>query len=338
MSFTPETLQRQWQTLRLIPRHPRRISATELRERLEAEGYQVTKRTVERDLQSLSGIFPLIADERAKPYGWSWQHDAPSFDLPGLSNSEALALLLAREHLSALLPAATLVQLQPHFRMAEHKLATLDGHVAGWMDKVRVIQPNQPLIAPHIDAEIQATINDALLIGRQVQVSYHKRGAHNPETYPIHPLGLVQRGQVLYLVCTIKAYPHLRLLALHRIQAAESQDTPITAPPGFNLDAYLESGALGWMPGKAIRLKAAFTAEVAEHLEETPLAVGQTLTPMPDGRVKLTASVRETLQLRWWLQGFGDAVEVLAPPSLRRQLAEAARRQAARYGMDEGLA
>lgn len=335
MSFTPDTLQRQWQTLRLIPRHPRRISANELRVRLEAEGYQITKRTVERDLQSLSGIFPLVADERAKPYGWSWLPDAPSFDLPGLSNSEALALLLAREHLSALLPAATLVQLRPHFKMAEHKLATLDGHVAGWMDKVRVIQANQPLIAPHIDAEIQATVNDALLTGYQVLVSYHKRGAHSPETYPIHPLGLVQRGQVLYLVCTIKAYPHLRLLALHRIQAAEALDTPITVPPGFNLDAYLESGALGWMPGKAIQLKAAFTAEVAEHLEETPLAVGQTLTPLPDGRVKLSVSVRETLQLRWWLQGFGDAVEVLAPPALRRHLAEAAHHQAAFYDMNE---
>ena len=340
MSFTPETLQRQWQTLRLIPRYPRRISATDLHAQLSANGYKVTKRTVERDLQTLSGIFPLVADERAKPYGWSWDQAAPAFDLPGLSNSEALTLLLAREHLAALLPASTLAQLRPHFRMAESKLVALGEHTgpADWMDKVRVIPATQPLLAPRIDADIQATINDALLLGKQVQVSYRKRDAGADETYPIHPLGLVQRGQVLYLVCTIKAYPHLRLLALHRIQAAEALDTPITAPPGFKLDAYLETGALGWMPGKAIRLKAAFAAEVAEHLEETPLAVGQTLTPLPDGRVKLTATVRETLQLRWWLQGFGDAVEVLAPQSLRRQLAEAARRQAARYGMDEGQA
>lgn len=337
MSFTPVTLQRQWQTLRLIPRHPRRISATDLHAQLSADGYKVAKRTVERDLQTLSSIFPLVADERAKPYGWSWHQDAPAFDLPGLSNSEALTLLLAREHLAALLPASTLAQLRPHFRMAESKLAAFGEHsgAADWMDKVRVIPATQPLLAPRIDGDIQATINDALLLGKQVQVTYRKRDAGADETYPIHPLGLVQRGQVLYLVCTIKTYPHLRLLALHRIQSAVTLEQALTKPADFSLDTYLESGAFGWLPGPAIRLEAVFTAEVAAHLEETPLADGQTMTPLADGRVKVAATVRETLQLRWWLQGFGDAVEVLSPPSLRQQQAETSRRVADLYNQGE---
>ncbi len=335
MSFTPETLQRQWQTLRLIPLHPRRISASELRDHLVAEGHVITKRTVERDLLSLSAFFPLVSDERAKPYGWCWDKGAAAFDLPGLANSEALALLLARAHLSALLPAATLAQLHPHFRMAEQKLASLQGHLAHWMDKVRVIPPTQALIAPRIDETIQTTISDALLLGKQVQVSYLKRSAESVEAYPIHPLGLIQRGQVLYLVCTIKTYPHLRLLALHRIQSAEALSDPIIPPPDFNLDDYIESGALGWLPGETIRLEAAFTAEVADHLEETPLTEDQSLVSLPDGRINLAATVCETLQLRWWLQGIGDAVEVLAPSELRKQLAVSSRHLAARYGNEE---
>jgi predicted DNA-binding transcriptional regulator YafY len=337
LSFTPETLQRQWQTLRLIPRHPRRISATDIHAQLSSDGYKVAKRTVERDLHTLSSIFPLVVDERAKPYGWSWLQDAPAFDLPGLSNSEALTLLLAREHLVALLPASTLAQMRPHFRMAEGKLAAFGKHsgAADWMDKVRVIPATQPLLAPRIDADIQATINDALLLGKQVKVSYRKRAADVDETYPIHPLGLVQRGQVLYLVCTIKSYSHLRLLALHRIQAAATLEQALTKPVEFNLDAYLESGAFGWLPGPAIRLEAAFTVEAATHLEETPLSNDQTMTPLPDGRVKVAATVRETLQLHWWLQGFGDAVEVVSPPSLRQRQTEAARRLADRYNQEE---
>ncbi len=337
MSFTPETLQRQWQTLSLIPRHPRRISATDLHSQLAADGYKVTKRTVERDLQTLSSIFPLVVDERTKPYGWSWDRDAPAFDLPGLSNSEALTLLLAREHLASLLPASTLAQLRPHFRMAESKLAAFGEHIgaADWMDKVRVIPATQPLLAPRIDADIQATINDALLLGKQVQVSYRKRDAGTDEAYPIHPLGLVQRGQVLYLICTIKAYPHLRLLALHRIQKAVALDQACAKPADFNLDTYLESGAFGWLPGPVIHLEAAFTAEIVAHLEETPLADDQTMTPLPDGRVKVSATVRKTMQLRWWLQGFGDAAEVLSPSELRQQQAETARRLVDRYNRGE---
>ena len=41
--------------LRQIPRYPQTVTASNLKARLEAEGHEVAKRTVERDLQTLSG-------------------------------------------------------------------------------------------------------------------------------------------------------------------------------------------------------------------------------------------------------------------------------------------
>jgi predicted DNA-binding transcriptional regulator YafY len=336
MSFTPDTLLRQWQTLRLIPRYPCRITAGELCNRLGAEGFSVGKRTVERDLLSLALIFPLMSDERSKPYGWSWQKDAPAFDLPGLSNSEAITLLLAKEHLHTLLPVSAITQLHPYFSLAEQKLSTLERHsgIAGWQRKVRVIPSSQPLIPPKIDEAVQAILYEALLHDLQCDISYQKRDAAEPENYPVHPLGLVQRGQVIYLVCTIKTYPHVRLLALHRIRSVQLLNTPISIPADFDLDEYISSGALGWFPKDTIRLEAAFSSEVASHLEETPLSEDQAMTELPDGRIKLSATVRETLQLRWWLQGFGDSVEVLAPPELRLQISQSIRNLAFIYADD----
>jgi len=333
MSFTPETLLRQWQTLRMIPRYPRKATATELCDSLNADGFKVGKRTVERDLQSLASIFPLVSDERSKPFGWSWQKDAPAFDLPGISNSEAITLLLSREHLRNLLPASTVAQLQPYFALAEQKLSALEQHsgIAGWQHKVRVIPPTQPLLAPKVDEAVQATLHEALLNERQCNVTYQKREATESESYPVHALGLVQRGQVLYLVCTIKAYPQLRLLALHRIRAAELLSDAITKPADFDLDKYIASGALGWFPKETIRLSAIFSAEVAAHLYETPLSEDQTMTELQDGRIQLTATVQETLQLRWWLQGFGEALEVVKPVHLRRQIAESVHHLAVQY-------
>jgi predicted DNA-binding transcriptional regulator YafY len=66
-----DTQLRQWAMLRRIPQHPRQITALELTGRLESEGFEVSKRTVERDLHSLSEIFPLVPNERSRPYGWS---------------------------------------------------------------------------------------------------------------------------------------------------------------------------------------------------------------------------------------------------------------------------
>ena len=51
----------------------------------------------------------------------------------------------------------------------------------------------------------------------------------------------------------------------------------------------------------------------------------QTLRNCPDGRVRVTARVRDTMQLRWWLLGFGEQVEVIGPETLREEFAETAR-------------
>ena len=76
MSSQNDTLLRLLTMLRYIPVHPQQVTAKELTERLETDRFDVSKRTVERDLLSLSEIFSLISNERSRPYGWSWSKQA----------------------------------------------------------------------------------------------------------------------------------------------------------------------------------------------------------------------------------------------------------------------
>lgn len=64
-----ETLLRQWAMLRFIPRHPRRIDTGRLRAELQKQGYEITLRTIQRDLNKLSAVLPLVCDQ-SKPQGW----------------------------------------------------------------------------------------------------------------------------------------------------------------------------------------------------------------------------------------------------------------------------
>jgi predicted DNA-binding transcriptional regulator YafY len=41
------------------------------------------------------------------------------------------------------------------------------------------------------------------------------------------------------------------------------------------------------------------------------------MEPDQSGWVRVQATVPDTAQLRWWLMGFGEGVEVLEPVSLR---------------------
>ena len=75
-----DTFLRQWAMLRLVPRYPAKVDTTSLQRALEDEGFPTTARTIQRDLQTLSGLFPLMVDEREKPFGWSWAKSARVID------------------------------------------------------------------------------------------------------------------------------------------------------------------------------------------------------------------------------------------------------------------
>ena len=322
-----DTQLRQWAMLKRIPQHPRQITAREIFEHLESEGFEVTKRTVERDLLSLSEIFPLLSNERSRPYGWSWNKDAAAFALPTMSPLQALTLELAHDHLATLIPASLLETLAPYFKCAEGVLSSGDGvkKLANWRKKVAIVPPNQPLIPPSYTEEIIEAVHSALLSELQLEINYASREQGETKNYRVHPLGIVQRGAVTYLVATLNDYADIRLLAVHRIQSAQILDKPAKTPKKFDLAKYIRQGAFGFGESAEIKLVVRFTSQAVEHLRETPLSLDQRIEPDQSGWMQVRTTVPDTAQLRWWLLGFGDQVEVLEPASLRDEFVNTTR-------------
>jgi len=328
------SLLRQWNMLRLIPRAPAKISVKDLSDQLHDMEFVVTQRTVQRDLVELSAVFPLVVDDRAKPFGWSWERNAASFDLPGLSVPEALTLALVEQHLRHQLPPSALDALKPHFRSAAQALASTDGSAVSkrWLHKVRTVAPSQPLQPPTMDDDCQRTVYLALMKDEQLSLHYRKRDAAEDTVYvSVHPLAIVQKGGLIYLVCMFADYDDVRTLALHRIRKAASLYLPARRKPGFDLDDYISSGQFGFRTGESIVLRASFTRAAGEHLYETPLSADQVLEPAEDGTLSLTATVASTRTLVFWLTGFGAAVVVHEPALLRAELKAIAMDMAAAY-------
>ncbi|MBA1201514.1 WYL domain-containing protein [Pseudomonas capeferrum] len=92
---TRATLSRQWALLRQLPGRSPGITSAELVWRLRDVGFTVSKRTVERDLNELSLIFPLERNDKSIPFGWHWSATAGgelrgTFDLQGYLRNDAL--------------------------------------------------------------------------------------------------------------------------------------------------------------------------------------------------------------------------------------------------------
>lgn len=140
------TTLRYLETLRAIPRHPRKTTVGEVHQRLLAAGYEIDKRSVERDLRKLSGPFPITCDEGSRPTGWSWGAGAADLIAPGLSIGEALELELLARYLKPLLPGSAWAALQPRLAAAHAALTTFSGApLARWRTRVAVIDDGPPL-------------------------------------------------------------------------------------------------------------------------------------------------------------------------------------------------
>ena len=314
-----ETLLRQWAMLRLIPRHPRRIDSGTLQSALQKLGYDMTLRTIQRDLNKLSAVLPLVSDQ-SKPQGWWWEADAELLEIPGLDPQAALVFKMAEQYLAQVMPQSTHAALGPWFRAANGVLLNQSGGTGVWLDKIRIIPRGQPLLPPVVDADVQAIVVQSVFDGKRIAITYTPHGALEPKEYEVNPLALVQRDQLLYIVCTLWDYQNPMLLVMHRIRSAEVLEKPSQWPEGFELDEYIREGGLGYRVGPPITLIAELDPSIAAILLETPLSSDQVLRNLGTADVHLTASVADTKELRAWLRGFGHLIRVLEPPSLLEQI------------------
>jgi predicted DNA-binding transcriptional regulator YafY len=320
-----DPLLRQWEMLKLIPRE-RKTTVKELQDKLEGLGYSVNRRTLERDLDRLSIPFAIEADTRSKPYGWRYALNMHPANIPGLTSSEALTMVLLETYLKTLLPVAIADNLGSHFSAARHSLSVehSDSKLQSWLKKVKVLSPGQHLLAPTIDPSIQRTVYNALMQGYQLEMDYLAANSTEAKHYgSVHLQGLVQYGSVIYLVVTINDHSDLRLLVLHRIQKVALKEVPLSPLENFDLQTYIDQGGFGFGETSVpIELVALFKNGAGHHLIETPLAVDQQIERLDPQTLKITAEVLDTPGLQRWLSSFGPDVEVLSPELLRVTIAE----------------
>ena len=62
-----DTTLRQLKILEILPRQPFKKSPQNIKENLTQLGFEVSIRTIQRDLKVLSGILPFASDEKKKP-------------------------------------------------------------------------------------------------------------------------------------------------------------------------------------------------------------------------------------------------------------------------------
>lgn len=303
--------------LRRIPRG-RKITASELHRQLKDAGIDRDLRTIQRQLEMLSEHFDIERDDQSKPYGYRWLEQAKALAVPNLTPQESLLLQLAEEHLKNLLPVRLMKSMEGFFGQARRNLgpestARLERE---WPGKVRVVATSQPLLPPKIVPGVFEIVSEALYNNRWLHLDYRNSAGKRNEV-KVMPLGLVQQGPRLYLVCRYHGYDNERNLALHRILSAEMSTLTFDRPKEFDLKKYDDEGRFGFGNGEKIRLSFHIERDAGLHLQESPLSHDQQVVELDDGKLAITATVVDSAMLEWWLRGFGKAVSAVQRSPIR---------------------
>ena len=198
-----------------------RVTAAELADELE-----ISIKTARRDLEALAIAGIPVYSQAGRGGGWSLIGGART-DLSGLTAAEARTLFMVAGPSSTATPEAKaalrkLVQALPETFRAEAEAAAsavvLDP--AGWGGTSR------PRPA-HLD-ELQRAVVD----GVQVRLGYADR-ERNETVRTVHPLGLVDKGSVWYLVAGTDA--GMRTFRVSRVRSVERTTERVVRPADFDL-------------------------------------------------------------------------------------------------------
>lgn len=227
------TTARQWQVLSQLQRN-RWVGTTHVFEQLIMAGFDISLRTVQRDLNALAKRFP-IEKNNANPQGWRWKDDAPLQSLPHMNLSQAVAFNMVEANLTQLLPPVILDELFPWFDLARRQLKN-SKVTHSWIDRVRIEPATQPLIAPHIHLDSKDNIYHALFYQLQIKASYTRGDKSQASDYTLNPIAIIQRGVIIYLVATRTddSEAIIRTFALHRFASVEILDSAAKTLKAFS--------------------------------------------------------------------------------------------------------
>ncbi|MFF8258786.1 helix-turn-helix transcriptional regulator [Streptomyces virginiae] len=313
-------------SLLLLLQNRGRMTAPELAAELE-----VSVRTVYRDIDALgaSGV-PVLADRG--PAGGYRLADGYRTRLTGLTDTQAGSLFLA----GAPGPARDL-GLGADLAAAQLKLqAALPAQLAG---RARQIQDRFHLDAtawfrdadpvPHLARIAQAVWDQRVLHA-------HYRRWRGDVRRRLHPLGLVLKGGIWYLVAGVEE-DAVRTYRVARFLAVDTAEEGFERPAGFELAAYWQESTrrldaalhrqtaqLRLSPRGRLRLPMQFGAAGTRALADAG-------PPDADGWVLVALAVESEAVAVGDLLRLGTEAEVLGPPELRRALAETVTALADRY-------
>jgi proteasome accessory factor B len=317
-----DRLARFYVVVRYLEAHPEGALPADL-----ARFLGVSRRTAYRDLRALEEeiLIPIWA-ERGR---WGLAEGAllPAFRL---TLGEAMAVFLAARLMAKYADAYDPVLSSAFVKLSQALPEVLGAHIQRTLD-VMARRPPDPEGSRRLRALTQAWA-ERRVVELTYDVGTYDR-TRGTRTARVHPYLIEPSADThaLYLIGWDETRAALRTFKLERIRRLSVTAETFEALPEGVVEEALER-AWGIIADQGeVEVVLRFVPQVASRVAETTWHPSQAVTREPDGSLTWRATVSGTVEIRAWILSWGPDVEVLAPPTLRDEIAALVEAAAARY-------
>lgn len=284
--------------------------------------FGTSRRTVFRDLKELRAIgVPYHYDSKTGGYTIE-----PGFFLPpvDLNLQEALSLLLLVHKASK--------QLQLPFKNSALLAALkIENHLPFKIRKYCDTALKHIFVRPGAQAPMNsldvtfAQLQKAITKKHKVSIRYNSLSAGEVVELDLNPYHLLYNDRAWYVLGYSSLHKSVRIFKLNRIRKLKITEQYFVGGEDFDLSDYFGKAWSMIPEGRIYNVKLRFLPKVARNVTEVQWHSTQEVTRNSDGSVTVEFRIDGLGEITWWILGYGDQVQILAPKALRKRVLEKAK-------------
>lgn len=326
MSVSP--LVRQHFLLRALASSKNGRCAADLhRELVKSLRTDISLRTLYRDIDDLSAIFPLTEEERGQKTYYML-----------LDNFKFEQILCSFDELMAIIFINRLLENLGSDPITTAGIELTNRLISGLAEPQRLYLMD---IYQHFRVEFPGgcrgaqkiqLLADAIRLQKAVRISYRSFGSEGESLRVIHPYKIYFR-QHYYVVAWCTARDSLREFRLDRIKDAEMLDIIFVPDSSFDYEEYSKRSwdALKGEGDYTVVLR--FSPDSSSYVKEYLGGKADRIEDMADGSIMFYKTVSLLDEIFAWILSMGAEVQVVSPVRLKNMVREVIRLQAERLGI-----
>jgi predicted DNA-binding transcriptional regulator YafY len=185
------------------------------------------------------------------------------------------------------------------------------------------IQPEASVPTQQLD-KVFSQLQRAIVKKLKVRLVYSSLYERKEITTDLSPYHLMYHSRAWYVLGRSSLHESIRTFKLNRIKTLQVLNQGFIED-NFNVDAYLGRAWALISEGRIHNVKLRFLPKVATNVSEVRCHNTQKVTHNPDGSATIELRVDGLGEISWWILGYGDQVQVLAPTALRQKVMSMAR-------------